>query len=229
MSLIYSYWNHDALIELIIFYVIIGLTHILLHLYDKNTPEKYQWYIVHFIGNMIVCYNSIHDIIYFNKNPIEELTTPVMTLHTTLPALYIHIHHATFYKLDRPDKIHNLIYGVGEFLCFTHINIGRIFALYHFFVIGLPCGICYLLAYLNCKNRVSRQNQLKIDAFINRWIRDVVLDICGALVIAQFIYSDKQQNDVILLLFGIIATFYNSIYYTKISIKKCIEYELLNP
>ena len=73
-----------------------------------------------------------------------------------------------------------------------------------------------------------------IDASINRWIRCVGLNICGTLILIKYIYSHNdglslgKPNDVIIdmlfLLFGLIATFYNGVYYAKISTEKYVIY-----
>ena len=217
-----TFIQHNSVNEFIKFLIIISMSHIFLH-FCKPVPERIQWYFVHFIINMLICYNALDDIIIMLQDPLKELFGPTYSYKTTLQALYLHLYHVMLYTLDKHDIEHHVIYGMGGYICIIYVNLGRLLSLYHLFVTGLPGGICYLMSYLNNIELLNKKMQLYLDASINRWIRCVGLNICGTLILIKFTYSEHAINDVIFVLFGSIATFYNGIYYAKISTEKYVK------
>ena len=185
-----------------------------------------RYYINHFIGNMIIVYNTLYCVSNSYKlvciNECASLldkndnNCDYDSIDLSRNIIYaLHFYHVIWYfnKLRKDDWIHHIIMVLVA-LPLSHLSdkynvIGHSF----FFLTGLPGGLDYLLLFLVRNNIIDKMIEKKINRGLNLWIR---CPGCIATVVLIFINSNKLSYiESIGSYILIIAVYWNGIYFME--------------
>ena len=124
-----------------------------------------RYYINHFIGNMVIVYNTLYCVNNSYKFLCNENNDcDINTIDISRNIIYaLHFYHVIWYfnKLRYDDWLHHIIM-IGIALPLSHLAdcyniIGHSF----FYIIGLPGGLDYLLLFLVRNNIINKMIEKK--------------------------------------------------------------------
>jgi len=154
----------------VIFSVLLFMYHRYIKPIIDNMTHKVNtaYFLLHFIFNAYVVYNSFSDMINILNNPYDIY---LINSNLTFLIFILHLYHWFAYKdISLDEVIHHVlmifIIIPLTFLCYTNLM-----HFTSFFVNGLPGGITYLLLVLKDYGLIDNLTEKKISVFLNLWIR----------------------------------------------------------
>ena len=188
-------------------------------LIDDNT----RWFFIHSIGNLMVCYNALPDILVCFKEPIKCYT--LLWTNNSFNVFYLsiamHLYHSLFFKLNKADIIHHvLMCGICGPISLYQKRILATNTL--FFLTGFPGCIDYFLLYLVKINKIEKNTEKEIYVYLTTWIRSPGLS-CMTLLSAYGLKDYYYINIPFFLMaiLNILIVFWNGQYYMM---RTCIDY-----
>lgn len=175
-----------------------------------------RYYINHFIGNMMIVYNTFDCVINsYSQSNICGYDTLNIARNITYA---LHIYHIIWYfnKLRRDDWIHHLLM-VGIVLPISNLNNEKANIIGHclFFITGLPGGIDYILLFLVRNNIIAKIAEKNINRLINLWLRCPGCIASTTLILIETsIHSNTLSYSEILGSYFVMgAIYWNGIYF----------------
>lgn len=181
--------------------------------YDDST----QYFIIHFIHNMIItsivtpyCLTMFWDPIGVNndyllyKNNYDFLFPMISGLHT--------FHLLKSYKKIQFDEIihHVITYAFGFI---NHILSHPFYYSYLIIVSGIPGGITYLLLFLQKIGYITSLTEKKISYLLNVWVRAPFTVVWATLAYSRLIYVEDIVLNKILILISMFFIPLNGIHF----------------
>ena len=140
-----------------------------------------------------------------------------VSIYPSFITLLFHTYHILSYdSIPRDEKVHHLV-NVYVTLPVLWFNYNKICNYAHFFMMGLPGGITYLLLFLKDLNVINTLTEKLISKHLNLWIR------CpGTITIVFIIYIQILYNPYsfvgmgyVAAIISMIGTYWNGIYFTQ--------------
>jgi len=182
-----------------------------------------RYYINHFIGNMVIVYNTLYCVnnCYKPMNQSIDYTCNYNSIYLSRSIIYtLHFYHIIWYfnKLRKDDWLHHIIMVLIA-LPLSHLSdCYNIIGHSLFFLIGLPGGLDYLLLFLVRNNIIDKMIEKKINRRLNLWIR---CPGCIATVVLIFININQNSYDIISTIGSyilMISIYWNGIYFMEQSV-----------
>ena len=209
-------------IEFILFEILysglyIGILFILSSLLKSKYDDSTQYFILHFIHNMIItsiiapyCLTMFSDPIGLNndylsyKNNYEFLFPLISGLHT--------FHLLKSYKKIQLDEIihHVITYAFG---IINYILSHPFYYSYLIIVSGIPGGITYLLLFLQKIGMIQSITEKKISYLLNVWIRAPFTVVWASLAYNRLIYIEESMLNKVLIIISIFFIPLNGIHF----------------
>ena len=181
--------------------------------YDDTT----QYFIIHFVHNMIITYivapycltmfvdpiGDNDDYLIYKKN-YEFLFPMISGIHT--------FHLLKSYKKIQLDEIihHIITYAFG---IINHILFHPFYYSYLIIVTGIPGGITYLLLFLQKLGYIESLTEKKISYLLNVWIRAPFTIVWATLAYSRLIYIEESLINKVLILISMIIIPLNGIHF----------------
>jgi hypothetical protein len=162
----------------------IGLLELIMKIY--NIQGSLRWYIIHLWINLIICCNSISDIIIVLNNPFTSTQGDSSIIPIYL-IIGVHIYHILTFNISKKDWRHHIVMvGIIAVLpSFFVSDKGPLRNLWTFTYCGFPGGIDYFILIIHKFGFFSKISQKKISTYINVWIRSPLGIICSFLFVSN--------------------------------------------
>ena len=132
--------------------------------------DKARWYQIHVIGNSMVLYHILNDTIQLYIDPLSNYKE-LDNNYASYIILTMHIHHIIFFKLNKMDYFHHILFILlGVLPTIFLVNTNQIYMGY-IACSGIPGIIEYSAMTLYKNNYISLLKQKKIIMFIYNFIR----------------------------------------------------------
>lgn len=181
--------------------------------YDDST----QYFILHFIHNMIItsivapyCMTMLWDPIgvqddyLLYKNNYEFLFPMICGLHT------FHL-LKSYNKIQYDEILHHVITYVFGFI--NHILYHPFYYSYLIIVPGIPGGITYLLLFLQKLGYIESLTEKKYSYLLNVWVRAPFTIVWATLAYSRLIYIEESYLNRILILISMFFIPLNGIHF----------------
>jgi hypothetical protein len=198
------------------------LTAIVFIIIDKlflfSVRKSAKWFLLHFIGNMIIVLYATNDLINAIYDPLHALLGNY-TLEPTIFAIVLHIHHLFFYtNISFDDIIHHFGFVLTLGLIAMLWSWGPATNVMLFFMCGLPGGLDYLLLALVKLELIESITEKKLNTYINLYIRSPGILFTVFLLYIYVIenYNVNHHYDVApiyIIIIAFILMFINAQYY----------------
>ena len=181
-----------------------------------NKYYKNNYYLLHFISNMLISVYSINDVILTYTDFNSSLTHEI-NYFPTIITYSLHSYHIINYynKLLYDDWLHHILMcgialPIGNF-----VNSGTMLNHSLFFLTGMPGGINYLLLFLNRNGHLSKMTQKMCNYYINIWIRAPGCIAHSTLTIVMAFNYHRNNPDFFCILCTALLTFWNGMYFME--------------
>lgn len=140
-----------------------------------RVAKKARWYFLHAIGNLLVMVVSTAAVYTSITRPLETVSDKALVRFdaSTTVACTLHLYHVLFFKCSFSDWFHHLSFvgagSIGQGLWGGYI--GKLAAVYHFFVTGLPGMIDYFMLAGVEQGWVSKGQRIVVAVWQNTWLR----------------------------------------------------------
>lgn len=196
-----------------------------------NIKDKARWFFVHSFGNVIIIWECLYYIHKLIANPFNSIMHAEENHLSSIYIAIVHLYHVLFYKLNKSDIFHHLMFVfVGEVI-HIFIHIGDVTGLYHFFICGLPGAIDYLILGLYELGYVTKKFRLCIASMLNIWLRLPGI-VIGYTFVMLVLLCRWDGSDLLLLLIKLAASYFISVYngtiYADQVIRADAKYNLLH-
>ena len=176
---------------------------------------KSQYFFLHFMFNMWLCYLVYNETIFCLLNPLRifEEDYSQVAIKSTIAISSFHVYHIIdkYSILTKEDWIHHIVSSIMVPIIGLCNPFGKIISLSNFVMCGLPGGIDYFLLVLVKYNYISKLTEKSINRWLNLLIRMPV-----QMLSFYFIFLNIYHNNLIfnkyIIFAGVIHTL-NSIYY----------------
>jgi len=114
---------------------------------SQNTA-RLRWFVLHAVGNLLVCCVSVQCVFRAINNPLELVSHPELIRFdaSSTIACTLHLYHVIYFTCSQKDWIHHISFVaagfIGQWICGSYS--GHLAGLYHFFVTGLPGWVRHL-------------------------------------------------------------------------------------
>ena len=182
-------------------------------LYDNST----QYFILHFIHNMIItyivapyCLTMITDPIGVNdeyliyKNNYKFLYPMISGLHT------FHLLQS-YKKINYDEIIHHFI--AYTFSIINHVLSHPFYYSYLIIITGIPGGITYLLLFLQKLNLINSLTEKHISYLLNVWIRAPLSVVWSTLAYNRLMYIEESFINKIFIIISMFFISLNGIHF----------------
>jgi hypothetical protein len=204
--------------HLVSFHVQIGLYlfvfDMILRLILRKTPST-RWNYVHAFGNSLVCYYSLPHMILLLSDPIHEILHPHFFNDSASIITMIHTYHVIAFKCRFDEWMHHICFVLLGTLTQYTVNWGRIAALYHFFICGLPGGIDYFILGLVKDGIVTKERRLRIAVELNTWIRAPGIIVAWAFAWTWLMHSPMQVRELLCFVAISFGSVFNAQFYAR--------------
>jgi hypothetical protein len=204
---------------LMLFYISSFITmFIISDIFMKKFSIEGRYYMNHFIGNMIIAYNTFNCMIQsYNINSIQ--CNSELIDYTKNIIYSIHLYHILWYynKLRFDDWLHHILMcGIALPLTYN-TDYNNLIAHGIFFITGLPGGIDYLLLFMVRNNIIDRMIEKKFNLYINLWLRCPGCISNITLIIATIVtnYNSILYSQLIGSIIIIGTIYWNGIYFME--------------
>ena len=191
-------------------FLIFMISVIMLHKYINFEKKTTKYFLMHFIFNMYVSFNTFTDTLNIIKYPyqVENVENYISFL-----VVIFHIYHIICYrdKIEIDEMIHH-IWSVFILMPITWLYYCNIANASLFFMTGLPGGITYLLLVLKDNNKISSITEKYISKQLNMWLRIPGSVIVGYIIFVNAVISESYIT-YFSLLFCSIGSIWNGIYF----------------
>lgn len=182
----------------------------------KHSVENTRYFMMHFLFNMC-------STVYTYKYMIETLNNPlIIRRESNVLSFYnvlFHAYHTAFYwkSIDLDEKCHH---GVIVFLMcpLTWLHYTNLCNTGHFFVMGLPGGLIYLLLSLKDLKLIEPVTEKRISKHLNMWVRAPGTVITSYIIYLNYVAGNFGKMSfgtkfaVFLSMFGM---FWNGMYFAS--------------
>lgn len=174
-----------------------------------------RWYYVHFFGNAIVCSYALGPMLQLLSDPMNEIREPHYFSESAWVITVIHVYHLIAYKC-RPDEwMHHIVFVLVGTATQYIVNWGRITALYHFFICGLPGGLDYLALGLSKDGVISKDVRLRCAVELNMWVRAPFIIVAWAFAWIWYTISVRDWTHFLCFIAITIASVINAQFYSR--------------
>ena len=185
-------------------------TLILLHNVINFNKKITKYFLIHFMFNMYVTFNTFENTIEILYNPYAVFIT---NNYVSFAVVLFHIYHIVYYYKDiKIDEMIHHIWIVFIILPITWLNYCNIADSSLFFMTGLPGGITYLLLVLKEMKYISSLTEKHISKHLNMWIR-----IPGSIIVGYIIFVNAMIATTIFatisLVFCSLGCLWNGVYF----------------
>jgi len=173
-----------------------------------------NYYLLHFISNMIISYYSINDVI-ITYTDLDHALNIDINYFPTIITYSLHSYHIIIYynKLVYDDWLHHILMCGIALPIGNCINAGTMLNHSLFFLTGLPGGINYLCLFLNRNGYMLRLTQKKINYLLNLWVRAPGCISHTAITIILAYNYQKVMFEFVLIICTALLTFWNGMYF----------------
>eukprot|EP00939_MAST-03C_sp_MAST-3C-sp1_P003145 g3145.t1 len=187
-----------------------------------------RWYLIHAMGNVVICLMSVQDFYWISKNPpaslsvayCKSLPSPACSDWPPCLTLALHLYHMVAFDLNENDIFHHVLFvpiigGIrftypwgcaGNVLCF--------------FICGLPGAIDYFMLAAVKSGKLKKMVEKRINCSINTWLRGpgitafcTLVGLCWLKPYPGTPESDVMPTWVILSCGGVV--FFNGQHYAQ--------------
>lgn len=150
---------------------------------------KARWFLLHAIGNGVVCLAGVPDMVAVLANPFCALAGPLLSWTPCHIALGLHLYHLIAFTTRLDDVVHHVVFcGVFGTLTLTQ-TYGPVMNLLLFFITGLPGGITYFLLFLVGTGRFEKLEEKRLSSYINVWLRTPGLVFTASIMIGATVHG----------------------------------------
>ena len=198
------------------------------HLRYNKVSESERWFFIHIINNIFIIYTTYHELSRCTNHIYVCDTIPMMinTQHALTMAKATHLYHLAFFKnISYETLLHHIVMCIICGPIVYLFNNTSISASLIFFLTGLPGFLDYINLYLVKLGYMTAKRQKLIYFFISLCIR------CPGILffsISQILYNNGQTTlQYAMKDFLAIASIWNSQYFMYLTIKDCIQKNVL--
>lgn len=206
-------------LEIIYSGVYIGILFVLSNILTKkfSYDDSTQYFIIHFIHNMIItsivapyCFYMISDPIGINsdsnidKKYYDFLFPMISGLHT------FHL-IKSYKKIQLDEMLHHII--TYAFSIVNYILVHPFYYSYLIIVSGIPGGITYLLLFLQKLKYIDFTTEKKISYLLNVWIRAPFTIVWSTLAYNRLIYIEELIINKMLIIMSMFFISLNGIHF----------------
>jgi hypothetical protein len=206
-----NYLYHNIVIHFTTLHIwfLLGTLFVLHNVINFNKKIT-NYFLIHFIFNMYVSFNTFENTIEILYNPYAVFTT---NNYVSFAVVLFHIYHIIYYYNDiKIDEMIHHIWIVFIILPITWLNYCNIADSSLFFMTGLPGGITYLLLVLKETKYISSMTEKYISKHLNMWIR-----IPGSIIVGYIIFVNAMiattMFATISLVFCSLGCLWNGVYF----------------
>tara|TARA_B100000212_G_C27252200_1_gene480725 strand:- start:119 stop:832 length:714 start_codon:yes stop_codon:yes gene_type:complete len=198
------------------------------HLRYNSVSESERWFFIHIINNIFVIYTTYNELVICTHNIYTCDTIDMMdiTKRALTMAKVTHLYHLAFFKkISYETLLHHIVMCIICGPIVYLFNNTSISASLMFFLSGLPGFLDYINLYLVKLGYISPKSQKLMYLFISLCIR------CPGILffsILQLLYNNGQTTlQYVMKDFLAIASIWNSQYFMYLTIKDCIQKNVL--
>ena len=205
----YLYYNIFVHFTKYHIWILLG-TIFLLHNILRFNKNITKYFLMHFLFNMYISYNTLNHTLEILYNPYN---IQLVNNYISFCVVVFHIYHIIFYYKDiKSDELIHHIWMVFIILPITWLSYYNLADASLFFMTGLPGGITYLLLVLKDMKLISSLTEKYISKQLNTFIR-----IPGSVIVGYIIFINAITTETYLfqylLIFCSIGSLWNGIYF----------------
>jgi len=163
-------------------------------LLTRTFGKEARWYQLHVFGNLMVISNIMNETYSLYRDPFDNYKL-LNNHNSSYLILSMHLHHMLFFKLNRMDYFHHIIFVLfGVVPTILLVNTNQIY-LGYIACSGIPGAIEYSVLSLYKNNKITLYNQKKINAFVYNFLRYPMCIYGATINLLAYKYNNIITND----------------------------------